>query len=77
MSILFPDEWKKLAEGELKGDPIRLVRHTPENIVIKPIYTASDLEGIAHLDSLPGKWPFLRGPRATMYAGRPTAPSFS
>jgi len=67
----FPDEWKKIAESELKADPGTLVRQTPENIAIKPVYTASDLEGIAHLESLPGTRPFVRGPRATMYAGRP------
>lgn len=67
---MFPDEWKKIAEKELKGDPIKLVRITPENIAIKPVYTAADLGGIAHLGSLPGTWPFVRGPRATMYAGR-------
>jgi methylmalonyl-CoA mutase len=68
---VFPDEWKKAAESELKADPISLIRQTPESIAIKPVYTASDLDGIAHLGSLPGAWPFLRGPRATMYAGRP------
>jgi methylmalonyl-CoA mutase len=70
-TIVFPDEWKQIAEKELKGDPIGLVRSTPENIAVKPVYTGSDLDGIAHLDSLPGMWPFVRGPRATMYAGRP------
>ncbi|WP_375304450.1 methylmalonyl-CoA mutase [Bradyrhizobium sp. A11] len=69
-TVVFPDEWKKIAEKELKGDPIKLVRITPENIAIKPVYTAADLGGIAHLGSLPGTWPFVRGPRATMYAGR-------
>ncbi|OAF12320.1 methylmalonyl-CoA mutase [Bradyrhizobium centrolobii] len=69
--IVFPNEWRKNAEKELKGDPVALVRKTPENIEIKPVYTASDLDGIPHLDSLPGALPFVRGPRATMYAGRP------
>jgi len=68
---LFPDDWKKIAEKEIKRDPAGLVRSTAENIAIKPIYTASDLSGIAHLESLPGMWPYVRGPRATMYAGRP------
>jgi methylmalonyl-CoA mutase len=68
---VLPDEWKKAAESELKADLISLIRQTPERIAIKPVYTASDLDGIAHLGSLPGAWPFLRGPRATMYAGRP------
>lgn len=68
---MFPDDWKEIAEKELKGDPTRLVRRTPEHIALKSVYTASDLDGIAHLDSLPGMWPFVRGHRATMYAGRP------
>ncbi|MES5484893.1 methylmalonyl-CoA mutase [Bradyrhizobium sp. INPA03-11B] len=70
-ALVFPDEWKKIAEKELKGDPAALVRETPEKIAVKPVYTASDLAGITHLDSLPGMWPFVRGPRATMYSGRP------
>ena len=44
---------------------------TPEGIAVKPLYTAEDLEGLEHLDSLPGMAPFVRGPKATMYAGRP------
>lgn len=71
MSMSFPDEWKRIAEKELKSDPIALVRKVPEGIEVKPIYTASDLDGIEHLDTLPGMSPFVRGPKATMYAGRP------
>lgn len=44
---------------------------TPEGIDIKPLYTAADLDAIAHLDSLPGQPPYPRGVRATMYTGRP------
>ncbi len=29
------------------------------------------MEGLEHLGSIPGQAPFTRGPRATMYAGRP------
>ena len=64
-------DWERLAERELKASPETLVWHTPEGIDIKPLYTAEDLEGIGHLNSLPGMKPFVRGPRATMYAGRP------
>ncbi|MCQ1839024.1 methylmalonyl-CoA mutase family protein, partial [Neorhizobium galegae] len=64
-------DWELLAEKELKASPETLVWHTPEGIDIKPLYTAEDLEGIDHLNSLPGMKPFVRGPRATMYAGRP------
>ena len=44
---------------------------TPEGIAVKPLYTEADLEAVDHLGSLPGLAPFTRGPRATMYAGRP------
>ncbi|MDU9004467.1 methylmalonyl-CoA mutase [Sedimentitalea todarodis] len=66
------DTWKKLAERELKTrTPDDLVWATPEGIKVKPVYTEADLADIGHMGSLPGEAPFLRGPRATMYAGRP------
>jgi methylmalonyl-CoA mutase len=64
-------DWLQLAEQELKRSPETLVWHTPEGIEVKPLYTADDLQDISHLNSLPGFAPFTRGPRATMYAGRP------
>ena len=64
--------WRQRAEKELRGRPLdELDVTTPEQITVKPLYTAADLEGIGHLDSLPGEPPFLRGPRATMYTHRP------
>ena len=66
------DDWRKLAEKELKGrSPEELVRETPEGISVKPIYSAEDLEGLEHLGTMPGVAPYVRGPRATMYTGRP------
>ncbi|MEO3386210.1 methylmalonyl-CoA mutase [Mesorhizobium sp. CAU 1741] len=65
------EKWRALAEKEVKRDPDTLVWNTPEGIPVKPLYTADDLDGIDHLDNLPGMQPFVRGPRATMYAGRP------
>ncbi|GAB5507822.1 MAG: methylmalonyl-CoA mutase [Rhizobiaceae bacterium] len=65
------EAWRALAEKEIKGDPDKLVWKTPEGIPVKPLYTEADLSGIGHLGSLPGINPYLRGPRATMYAGRP------
>ncbi|QOF69174.1 methylmalonyl-CoA mutase [Aminobacter sp. SR38] len=65
------DSWKKLAEREIKASPDTLTWNTPEGIEVKPLYTADDLQGIGHLGTLPGIAPFLRGPRATMYTGRP------
>ncbi|OCP19879.1 MULTISPECIES: methylmalonyl-CoA mutase [unclassified Ensifer] len=64
-------DWETLAERELQARPESLTWQTPEGIAVKPLYTADDLAGIGHLESLPGFAPFLRGPRATMYAGRP------
>ena len=65
-------EWRALAEKELKGrSPDALTWETPEGIAVKPLYTAEDLESLEHLDGMPGLAPFTRGPRATMYAGRP------
>ncbi|WP_096785063.1 methylmalonyl-CoA mutase [Rhodobacter sp. CZR27] len=66
------DAWRKLAEKELKGrSPDSLTWNTLEGIPVKPLYTKADLDGIGHLDGLPGIAPFTRGVRATMYAGRP------
>ncbi len=66
------EEWHRLASKELKGaDPAGLTWHTLEGIEVKPLYTAEDVKGLPHLGSLPGIEPFTRGPRATMYAGRP------
>ncbi|SIR28257.1 methylmalonyl-CoA mutase [Rhizobium sp. RU20A] len=64
-------DWAALAEKEVKAPAESLVWPTPEGIAVKPLYTAQDLEGVNHLGSLPGFSPFVRGPRATMYAGRP------
>ncbi|WP_313532458.1 methylmalonyl-CoA mutase, partial [Shinella sp.] len=64
-------DWEALAEKELRAAPETLTWQTPEGIAVKPVYTADDLAGIDHLGSLPGFAPFVRGPRATMYAGRP------
>jgi len=71
MSEKTVQDWAALAEKELKASPETLVWHTPEGIDVKPLYTADDLASMDHLNSLPGFKPFVRGPRATMYAGRP------
>ena len=66
------ETWKALAGKELRGKPVEsLDWHTPGGIAVKPLYTERDLAGLDHLGSLPGLAPFTRGPRATMYAGRP------
>jgi len=65
-------DWQGLADKEGRGRGHEdMVWPTPEGIPVKPLYTAEDLLDIEHLGSLPGFAPFTRGPRATMYAGRP------
>ena len=65
-------DWEKLAAKELRDRPLDdLTWMTPEGIPVKPLYTAADLEQIETVGSLPGFPPFTRGPKATMYTGRP------
>ncbi len=65
------DRWRAAAEAEA-GRPVdELARPTPEQIPIRPLYSASDLEGIGHLNTMPGLPPFVRGPYTTMYVVRP------
>ncbi|MBL3570877.1 methylmalonyl-CoA mutase [Rhodovulum sulfidophilum] len=64
--------WAAMAEKELRGKPLdSLTWETPEGIAVKPLYTEADTEGLAHMGSVPGEAPFTRGPKATMYTGRP------
>ena len=66
------DDWKALAEKELRGKPLDALNwQTPEGITVKPVYTAEDIADLPHMNTMPGLEPFTRGPRATMYAGRP------
>ncbi len=61
--------WEAQAEAELghKPEPWQ----TPEGIVVKPVYTAKDLEGLDFLDTMPGIAPYVRGPYPTMYVNKP------
>ena len=66
------DPWRELAGRELAGkNPEDLVWETPDGLRVKALYTAADLEDLELTDTLPGLAPYLRGPRATMYANRP------
>jgi len=67
-----PGQWRELAAKQLKGrSPDTLNWQTPENIEVKPLYTAADAAGLEYTDTMPGISPYIRGPQATMYAGRP------
>ena len=65
-------QWaKSAAKSAPGGDVSALDWHTPDGIVVKPLYTAEDTAGLPHTNSLPGFEPYIRGPQATMYAVRP------
>ncbi len=57
-------DWEK--EQGIKAD-----WETPEQIKVKPVYTAADLESMEHLNYAAGIAPYLRGPYSTMYITRP------
>ena len=66
------DDWRALVARETRGgSEDGLAAETPEGIRVKALYTEEDLDDLVHLGTLPGLPPFVRGPRATMYAGRP------
>ena len=68
------DQWQKSFEKETKIDSIdNFINSSDEGIDIKPIYTEQDLHNLEFIekDSLPGQWPFTRGPKASMYTNRP------
>ncbi len=66
------EQWKALAEQEMRGKPVESLQwQTPEGIRVQPLYTAEDARDLPHANSLPGLPPYVRGPRATMYAHRP------
>ena len=62
-----------MAKKETKlSDPLNeLTWHTPEGIGVKPLYTPADLEGLDIANEIPGKFPYTRGPYATMYTQKP------
>ncbi|HEX05423.1 MAG TPA: methylmalonyl-CoA mutase, partial [Bacteroidetes bacterium] len=64
------DQWEKAALAESSSSS-SLLWQTNEQIPVRPLYTAENLDGIEHLDFLAGLPPFLRGPYATMYVMRP------
>lgn len=64
--------WEARAEKELRGRPLKdLTWDSPEGIAIQPVYSEEDAADLEHMGSMPGEGPFTRGPRSTMYTGRP------
>ncbi len=67
------NNWQKSFEKETKKNLSDAKSETDEGIDIKPVYTKDDLENFAFVEnnSLPGQWPYTRGPKASMYTNRP------
>ena len=64
--------WSQMAEKELRGKSVEeLTWRTLEGIDVQPLYTSEDLDGLEHIKDIPGEAPYIRGVKATMYAGRP------
>jgi len=64
--------WEKAAVRSAPGGDVASLNWvTPEGMTVGPLYTRRDVEGLPYADTLPGFEPFVRGPQATMYAGRP------
>lgn len=65
------DAWAEQFRGETGKSPEEFIWETPERLPVKPLYASKDLEGLDHLDTMPGMPPYLRGPYSTMYVTRP------
>jgi methylmalonyl-CoA mutase len=56
-------EWQAKIETDLKGKDFEktLVWRTNEGFNVRPYYREEDLEKVSYLNTLPGKFPFVRG----------------
>ena len=68
------NDWEKKFVKEVKIETTNEFSYeTDEGISINPLYTSEDLLNYEFNDinSLPGEWPYTRGPKASMYTNRP------
>lgn len=56
-------EWEAKIIEDLKGADYqkKLIWKTQEGLDVKPYYRQEDLEGLSHMESIPGQPPFVRG----------------
>jgi len=59
------EDWKGKITVDLKGADFdkKLVWRTNEGFNVQPFYRREDLKGLAHMGTLPGQYPFVRGTR--------------
>jgi methylmalonyl-CoA mutase len=64
-------QWATRFKQETGKTPDETLWETPEKVMVKPLYSAEDLKGLDHLDTMPGLPPYLRGPYPSMYVTQP------
>ena len=64
-------DWAARFKRETGKAPEDLLWETPEGIKVKPLYSAADLKGLDHLDTMSGIPPYVRGPYPSMYVAQP------
>ncbi len=70
--IVSVDDWQAFVIQQLEGEGLEsLQTKTLEGLALKPLYTREDLNQLPFANTMPGFEPFIRGPQATMYVGRP------
>ncbi len=59
------EQWEEVITADLKGADYerKLVWRTPEGFNVRPYYRAENLEGIEHLATEAGQFPYVRGTR--------------
>jgi methylmalonyl-CoA mutase len=63
--------WRERFKAETGHNPDDFLWETPEMVAVKPLYSAADLQGLDHLDTLSGIPPYVRGPYPSMYVAQP------
>jgi len=65
------DDWAARFKAETGMAPDDMQWETPEQLMVKPLYSSADLADLDHLETMAGIPPYLRGPYSTMYVTRP------
>jgi methylmalonyl-CoA mutase len=61
------EQWEAVIRKDLKGADYakKLLWQAEDGVTVKPYYREEDLEELAHLGSVPGQFPYVRGAKAT------------
>ena len=65
------ETWERLVKKELRTEEPSFSTPVHDKVDLNRVYSRLDIEGLPFTDTTPGAAPFIRGPRATMYSGRP------